>query len=211
VGTASASITATVTADNHYSIYRVTGSNQQGDTLALVGGNELTFDGAPGIYNWSLPETFTFESQRDTVYLAAWSDDFFAQGVLGQFLSSTNGSLLTGDARWRVFRTGIDLDDGDSYPAAGLMETQIALANNTNAWTNIAVGGNNTNATAPWREIPGITQDARWMWANTNGVDFEPGANVGEFLIFCATIPSPSSIALAGLGLLVAGRRSRKA
>jgi MYXO-CTERM domain-containing protein len=48
------------------------------------------------------------------------------------------------------------------------------------------------------------------MWADNNGTSFEPGANVGEFLIFCATIPSPSSIALAGLGLVLAGRRSRK-
>lgn len=208
--TASASITATVTADNHYSIYRVTGTNQQGDVLALVGGNELTFDGSPGLYNWSLPETFTFESQRDVVYVAAWSDDFFAQGLLGQFVSTTNGSLLSGDARWQVFRTGIDLDDNDPYPTAALMQQQIALANSTSAWTTTAVGGPNTAATSPWREIPGITQNARWMWADTNGTSFEPGANVGEFLIFCATIPSPSSIALAGLGLVLAGRRNRK-
>jgi hypothetical protein len=208
--TASASITATVTADNHYSIYRVTGGSAGADTLALVGGNELTFDGSPGLYNWSLPETFTFETQRDTIYLAAWSDDFFAQGLLGQFISTTGGTILSGDARWQVFRTGIDLDDNDPYPTAALMQTQIALANSTSAWTTTAVGGPNTAATAPWREIPGITQNARWMWADTNGTSFEPGADVGEFLIFCVTIPSPSSFALAGLGLLVAGRRSRK-
>jgi hypothetical protein len=211
-GTASATITATVTADNHYSIYRVTGTSGGADTLALVGGNELTFDGAPGLYNWSLPETFTFESQRDVLYLAAWSDDFFAQGLLGQFIGSNgSGSILSGDSRWQVYRTGIDLDDGDAYPAASLMQTQIALANTNSAWTNIAAGGNNSNGTAPWREVPGITQNARWMWANTNGTDFEPGADVGEFLIFCVTIPSPASLALAGMGLAFVGRRSRKA
>lgn len=209
-GTASASITATVTADNHYSIYRVTGQQGGADTLALVGGNELTFDGSPGLYNWSLPETFTFDTQRETIYLAAWSDDFFAQGLLGQFVSTQSGTILSGDSRWRVYRTGIDLDDGDAYPTATVMQQQIAIANANSAWTNTAVGGNNSNGTAPWREVPGITQNARWMWATTNGVDFEPGSNVGEFLIFCVTIPSPSSVALAGLGLMVAGRRNRR-
>ena len=77
-GTAQAETTATFTADNHYAIY-----GEYDGTLELIGSNESGASGSPGAYNWSLAETFTFDTP-DTVYIAAWSDDRVAQGLLGQ-------------------------------------------------------------------------------------------------------------------------------
>ena len=56
---AAISITAHVTADNHYGLYH---GLADGSGLTLVGRNEVGIDGSPGEYNWSLPETWTFDA-----------------------------------------------------------------------------------------------------------------------------------------------------
>ncbi len=203
--TQAATVQATVTADNHYALYSVNNG-----AINFVGRNEVGPVGEPGTYNWSLAESHTFQTD-DVIYIAAWSDDFFAQGLLGQFNVVGGPTLLTGDPAWQVYRTGLDRDGADPAPGAAEVQAQIAFANSNSLFRNPTVGQLNTAAATPWGEIAGISNAARWIWADVpQGTDpFEPGANYNEYLIFCATIPSPGSIALGSCGGLLLLRRKR--
>lgn len=54
-----AQVTAVLTADNHYGLFH---GRADGDEWTFIGRNELGPQGDPGDYNWSLPETFTFNA-----------------------------------------------------------------------------------------------------------------------------------------------------
>jgi hypothetical protein len=206
-------VNSRTTADNYYAIY----SRDSADQLTFESRNETGRTGNPGNYNWSLPEDDTFLTE-EFFYIAAWSDDAFAQGLLGQFTfrtpgsSSLVGTVLTGNPNIRVFRTNLDRDDNAVQPTADEVEEQVALANSTSGWRNPSVYLPNLPTTAPWGEVPGITQEAQWIWANSlNGENvFQPGTNAGEYLIFCIPVPGPGALALAGFGVIALGRRSRK-
>ena len=67
------SMTANITADNHYAFYLGTGNS----ITNYIGQNELGDSGNPGTYNWSQPETFTFTiNPGDYIYVAGWSGDY---------------------------------------------------------------------------------------------------------------------------------------
>lgn len=200
-----ATVTATITADNHYALY--TGA-QDGSLLATVGGNELGSGGAPGRYNWSRAETFLFTTDQPFVYLAAWSDDRVAQGALAE-LTIDDLTLLSGDAQWTVFATGINRDDNDPYPAEAEMAVQIARANAA-GWDPVDVGGE--NGVAPWGTISEISPSARWMWlgAPDRPNAFGPGYDHDEYLIFRAAVPEPSSLVLLIVGGIVSARAVRR-
>ncbi len=196
-------VQTTMTADNHYAIYA-----DNGGVITFVGGNELGRLGDPGNYNWSLPETMTFNATT-AIYIAAWSDDAFAQGLLGD-LTINGQDFSTGNAAWRVYRTGLDRDDDVSYPTASDVSTQLGIANANNLWEVPHVGG--LNGIQPWGVIPGVsTNNARWMWASQPN-DTDPligGVDVGEYLVFCIPVPTPGVLALAAMGGLLAIRRKR--
>jgi hypothetical protein len=197
-------ITAKVTADNHYSLYATVGGE-----LVKVGGNETGASGAPGRYNWSMAETFTFDT-TGPVYIAAWSDDAVAQGLLAEINAGEYGTIYSGDPRWQVFATGIDLDTGAPHPFASDVATQIALADANSWWDTPFVGDSNGAGTLPWAKIADISEDAMWMWNATDGGDaLRGGKNHDEYLIFrLAAIPTPASgLVLAGAGLALARRR----
>jgi hypothetical protein len=203
-GTAQAALfQTTMTADNHYAIYA-----DDGEVLTFVGGNELGRLGDPGNYNWSLPETFTFGA-GPAIYIAAWSDDAFAQGLLGD-LTIDDVNFSTGNPAWRVFRTGLDRDDDLNYPSANEVATQVGIANAGNLWEIPHAGG--LNGIQPWGVIPGVsTNNARWMWA-TQPDDSDPpvgGIDVGEYLVFCIPVPTPGSLGLVGVAAIAATRRRR--
>jgi hypothetical protein len=180
-------VQTTMTADNHYAIYA-----DNGGVITFVGGNELGRLGDPGNYNWSLPETMTFNATT-AIYIAAWSDDAFAQGLLGD-LTINGQDFSTGNAAWRVYRTGLDRDDDVSYPTASDVSTQLGIANANNLWEVPHVGG--LNGIQPWGVIPGVsTNNARWMWASQPN-DTDPligGVDVGEYLVFCIPVPTPGA------------------
>ena len=111
-------VTATFTADNHYAIYY---GAVDGSTMTFVGRNELDAAGSPGEFNWSLPETFNFDAaDGDYVYLAAWSDDVEAQGLLGQ-ITTPAGTYYTNTADWEVAYAFSDIDDGGAAPTTAAM------------------------------------------------------------------------------------------
>jgi hypothetical protein len=198
-----ADVAATITADNHYALYTTGNAG-----LALVGRNELGAGGAPGTYNWSLPESWSFTAQ-DKIYIAAWSDDSVAQGLLAQIVVDGVSPLHSGDAKWEVFASHINRGDGDAEPTVPEMDALIAFATGGGLWEAPFVGGN--NGVAPWGLIPDLTADARWMWWNTPG-DADPlrdGSGAGELLVFRIDIPTPGSSALLALGGLALFRRRR--
>ncbi len=196
-------IDAAITADNHYALYTTTNVG-----LELVGQNEAGASGSPGTYNWSIPEPYSFFALNE-VYIAAWSDDAVAQGVLAQVFVDSGESLHSGDSKWEVYATHVNRGDGDPVPTLSEMSGHIADATTGGLWETPFAGGN--NGIAPWGSIPGITSAARWMWWNTPG-DSDPihgGSGAGEFLIFRIAVPTPGSAALLGAGALLAFRRKR--
>ena len=189
-------ITGNITADNHYAVYT---GDVNGAHMAFWGRNELGRGGNPGRYNWSLPETYDIETDAPYLFLAAWSDDRVAQGVLAD-LRIDGLPLLSGDPRWEVFPTGRDLDDGDPAPCVAEIARQVRAAQRR-GWRPIAVGP--ANGGRPWRTIPAISPDAHWMWAQAGNVDpFGPQGDAGEYLIFRTPIPEPAAaiLLLGGLG-----------
>jgi hypothetical protein len=197
---------AVVTADNHYALY-VDGPSG----IQFIGGNELGAGGAPGTYNWSKAESITFDTAR-YIYIAAWSDDRVAQGLIAQITGPAGLALHTGVAPWQVMMTNSDRDDGASYPAAAAIASFTAFADANNLWESPAIGAANVPATNPWGKIAGITEEARWIWGNPKDVSnpFVGGKNHGEYQIFRLAVPTPGSIALGLMGsLLLVRRRGR--
>ena len=191
-----------ITADNHYALY--TGA-PDGSTVSFWGRNELGGGGSPGTYNWSMAEQYNVATPDPYIYIAAWSDDSVAQGLLCDLVA--NGTpIRSGDARWEVFATGINLNDGDPAPTLATMGTQIALANSL-GWGPIDVGV--ANGASPWGAVANIDSSAKWMWHATAGRDaFNGGFDHDEFLIFRTSIPEPATLGLLAASLLGLRRRS---
>lgn len=205
-GSAEASFMAKITADNHYALY-VDGPGG----VTLVGGNELGAGGAPGTYNWSQAEPFTFDTTGH-IYIAVWSDDAVAQGLLADIRDTTSGLLLhTGVAPWEVMVTGVTKGDGSARPAASEIAMYSAQADANDEWMTPYVGPNNLNSTSPWGKIAGIDEAARWTWGNPNNVSnpLIGGSNHVEYQIFRIDVPAPGSVGLASLALLGLARRRR--
>lgn len=195
-------VNSVITADNYYAVYNVSGG-----TIGYIGRNELGAGGAPGQYNWSQPEPYDF-STDEVLYIAAWSDDQTAQGLLAQlFLDGT--ALHSGDSRWEVFATNENRGNGSPAPTTAEMTAYVANATTNNLWEAPFVGGG--NGIAPWGTIAGITNTAQWMWKNIPG-DPDPlrgGSGAAEMLIFRVSVPAPGSAAILALGGLLVARRRR--
>ncbi len=197
-----ATVDAVITADNHYALYSSTGN-----VFSYHGGNELGAGGNPGTYNWSEPEPYSI-NVGDYLYIAAWSDDSVAQGVLANIW--VDGSPLhSGNAAWEVYKTDINRGDGDAHPLASEIDGHVTFATANALWETPFVGG--ANGSGPWGMVPGINGDANWMWYATPGDDnpLEGGSGAGEMLIFRTAVPAPGAAALAGLGGLLVARRRR--
>ncbi len=195
-------VEATITADNHYAMYSSTGAS-----FFYHGGNELGAGGSPGTYNWSMPESYSFNA-GDFVYIAAWSDDSVAQGVLANIW--VDGSPLhSGNAAWEVYKTDVNRGDGDAHPLASEIAAHVSLADTNSLWTTPFVGG--ANGIGPWGAVAGIDGDAKWMWYATAGDDdpLQGGSGAGEMLIFRTSVPAPGAAGIAALGGIVIFRRRR--
>lgn len=174
--------TTTLTADNHYALYIGTE-----DDLEYIGRDSSTD-------NWSNAETFDFDlSAGESIYIAVWSDDTQAQGLIGQFVSEYN-TLLTNTSDWKVYLSFSDLDDNADAP-----DLEAKFVEGEETWE--AVTHSIDHGSDPWGTIAGISHEASWIW----GSPLQPGSDFGEYQVFRITpntVPEPGTMALIGLGLL---------
>ncbi len=211
--------TMTITVDNQYDVY--------------FGTNLVTNTFAGGDTAWPTVETYNAigVAPTDYLYVSTASDHSVAQGFIGVFQNTTQGTTIkTGDAAWEVFPAGAYLQSiNGSWPAVwpgGVQPTQsevdqaITYAEINGLWQPTSFLTNWTNAThpGPWpNNIAGIPSDATWIWHDagvTGGAYPAPygGANHDEFLIFRIAgdaVPAPGGVALAALAGLTLARRRR--
>lgn len=173
---ATVSIEATITADNYYALYYGT---ENGSSITFVGRNELGWGGSPGAYNWSVAENWSFDVKKgDYIYVAAWSDNAVAQGLLGQFVTNfgpNSSSTILTNTDWQVYLTNDDKGNGSVAPSTSEMSNKIAGA----TWSPVT---NYLNyGSGPWGTIvTGIDSAAKWIW----GSPLLPGSGFGEYQIF---------------------------
>jgi hypothetical protein len=177
-----------VTADNWYRLYT---ADFEGPGMMVTdrGGNTQTPDicGA---------EAYNFTTTDNNLYVAAWSDDWMAQGLLHD-LQVDAAPIFSGTAGWQVCPTGTNLDDGTA-PTTSALAAAIQHCNEHNLWVAPfafpqGVGNNGVFNTYLWcsAAVPNINVAALWTWNKSGNPlcggansPFEPGCNHGEYLIF---------------------------
>ncbi|WP_201279010.1 PEP-CTERM sorting domain-containing protein [Leptolyngbya iicbica] len=192
-----ASVKATVTADNFYGLFY---GNEDGSILNFVGRNETGGSGAPGRYNWSLPETWNFEvNNNDYLYLVTWDDASVAEAWIGEF--EVDGEKLLSSAEdWEyIFNEDNPFTRaGNPVPEADELGTAISAG----GWQDGTTVGK--NGIRPWNTIAGIDSDADWLKTAERGADmytiFRTKVSLTE-TAGVADVPEPASM----LGLLAVG------
>jgi hypothetical protein len=208
-GAVAATVTATVTADNFYALYL---GDADGKNLRFIGRNELGPTGNPGTYNWSKAETWTLSPQvNDVLYIAAWSDNSTAQGLIGQFTTGSGQFLTNLTDGWTVALSNVDLGNNSPAPTVSTLTSFLASASWNSAQYSVAHGAN------PWGWIDGISHDARWIWGTPNLTS--SGSGAGEYQVFRrsiasitpAPVPLPLPLVLFAGPLLAASMLRRRA
>jgi len=159
------SVDATITADNDYALYYGT---ENGSSITFVGRSNLTD-------TWTSAENWSFNAKKeDYIYVAAWSDNAVAQGLLGQFVTDLPSTILT-NTNWQVYLTNDDKGNGSVEPSTSEMSNKITGA----VWSPVS---NYLNyGSGPWgTTVTGINSAAKWIW----GSPLLPGSGYGEYQIF---------------------------
>jgi hypothetical protein len=194
VGTSAAQaagVTATLTADNHYGLYY---GQANGSGLTFVGRNEFGSAGNPGVFNWSLPETYNFQpSSGNHLYVLAW-DDGGVQSWLGQFKLPDGSTLFSNTRNWEyTIGSGSNPGTVGNVPALATVASDIANA----IWKTPLASA--PNGSAPWGTIPGISSSANFIWSD----NFNSTATDPKYVIFrtktAVAVPESQPITFAGL------------
>ncbi len=120
------------------------------------------------------------------LYIATWDDLAVTQGVLGQFLRVGGAALYTGDPKFEVCATGIDLSTSQTGPTQDDVNAQIKICNSGS--------GDKATTSAGWVNSAGaVTPGAIGMLAIGEANDAAPG---GTFPPTCptGTVPMPGTI-----------------
>jgi hypothetical protein len=144
---------------------------------------------------WPGAQVVNVTSGDRFLYLACWSDNNAAQGLLLDFtINSSFGTLqaFSGSQLWKVAPGDSDIA-GCSSPTEASIAAAMASRIPTMSFVDVAVGCNNppigVNCYDRWGHVAEISASARWMWFNSGlqasvNAPFEPGFNHREFLIF---------------------------
>ena len=174
----SVTVTATITADNHYGLYF---GEADGTDLTIVGRNEKQAGGDPGAYDWSLPETFTFDvSANAYVYVVAW-DYGSPQMWIGEF-DLFGGEVVTSNLTDWEYMTGTGPNPGVSGDVPPVDELIQAIRGAT--WATPAASA--TQPSPQWGVIPGISSSAEFVWQDTFG---SGSTSAGTYAIFRTKAP----------------------
>lgn len=195
-------VSVVITADNAYSF----GYGDESGVVTYVPGTRATSAGQ--IFNCGEgPEAYTVPAASAPptayLYIVSWDDLSVTQGVLGQFKRG-DAVVYTGDPKFEVCATGIDLSKSAVGPTQSEVNAEIAKCNagsgsaatTSQGWVNLtqavtpnalgklAVGQTNEKAYDPDFPIvcqpgnpnnhPGIDPQSRWMW-------YDPGDGLGNF------------------------------
>ncbi|MEP7123178.1 MAG: hypothetical protein ABJE95_19780 [Byssovorax sp.] len=120
------------------------------------------------------------------LYIATWDDLAVTQGVLGQFVRVGGTALYTGDPKFEVCATGIDLSSSQTGPTQAEVNTQIGICNSGS--------GDKATTSAGWVNSAGaVTPSAIGSLAIGETNDAMPG---GTFPPTCPTgaVPAPGTI-----------------
>lgn len=199
-------VSGTLTADNHYGLY-IGGAN--GENLMEIGRNEHGVSGNPGVYNWSVAETWDFlAAPGQYLYVMAW-DESGPQGWIGTFSWHTSElNSNTGDWLSAVAPGGNPGSNGD-LPGTGTLEGYIAGA------TWIAPAASAANGSAPWGTVAGVG-NGQWIWHDTLAASSSSDTRFAMFRSanpLVTAVPEASTYAMMGVGLglvLLVARRKRQ-
>lgn len=204
-----ATATATLTADNHYGLYV---GNEDGSELRFVGRNEMGANGSSGGFNWSDPESYSFDiNVGEYIYVLAWNEDLNTDhSFIGEFETPT-GSFLTNTSDWLVLAGGSNpaLGTGNLPPdgeVSGLIHNAYV-----GALTWFAPDTENPQGTLPWGTMSEIAAAAKYIWYEA------VLAGDAQYLLFrtgqVAHTPIPAALpmfAASLVGLAVLSRRRRR-
>eukprot|EP00210_Caulerpa_lentillifera_P009618 g9175.t1 len=182
------SVDATLTADNHYSLYY---GDVDGSDLSFVGRNEASFSGSPGQYNWSLPEEYTFNVDPDQhLYIVTWNDEG-ARMWLGEFNLPDGTQLLSSDEDWEAM-----VSDGTNPGRTGDAPPILELTEDieTGNWTSIQQSAAHNGQ--GWGIIPDISLEAEFVSYDSL---FSSSPTDQNYVIYRTKLPLSSYIAAQNL------------
>ncbi|MEO0352391.1 MAG: PEP-CTERM sorting domain-containing protein [Cyanobacteria bacterium P01_A01_bin.15] len=257
-----ATMSATLTADNHYALFT---GNANGTDWNFIGRNEkgaggvaqdqfvYTDDGnydptyigtdvlsgdvsSGGRYNWSMPESWTYNiNPDDYLYVVVWDDSSVTESWIGQFVSDAldDGMLLSQADSWEYLKTvtstdntawGINPGDQGDTPELDDLSYQVSVANagNDNSWLDALKKGDNGDN--PWGDFSdkGISAEADFLYTTTDAAG-AAGGNNQNYTIFrtrasviendpdAVQTPEPGAmVGLAAVGLLALRRKLKQ-
>lgn len=119
------------------------------------------------------------------LYIVTWDDLAVTQGVLGQFRRGNGTALYTGDPKFEVCATGVDMHDSLTGPTQADINTQIAICNSGK--------GDHATTSGGWVNAAGaVTAGAIGSLAVGEANDPSPG---GTFPPTCPTGSAPAGAA----------------
>jgi MYXO-CTERM domain-containing protein len=185
-------ITATITADNHYGLYYGRVSAAAVD-LAFVGRNEFGHWGSGGGDNWAQPETFAFSVMPgDHLYVVAW-DDYGNQMWLAQFRLPDGSNLFSNTRDWEYAAGPLHSNPG----YMGDVPSVASLADVVSHATWSAPRASSPNGTGYWGTIPGISSSADFVWSDSLTGD----TNNDTYFVYrtrLPALPEPGDVDLDG-------------